>query len=99
VTIHKITLVSRSHGLALAVIALCAFACRPAQADLPQSHPKFRTVHQVFDDLVRAVGDGRPPPTLQLQATGPRSPLVASFVPQRHTLHLAERAYSLCGAL
>ena len=94
--IHRKVSLFRANCLILAAAALCACVGRPAKADLPQSHAKFHTVHQVFDDIVSAVGDGRPPPVLQLQATGPRSSLVASFVSQHHTLHLAERAYSLC---
>ena len=63
-------------------------------------HPKSITAQQVFDDLVRAIGDGRTPPQLRLLPhRSQESMQVAWFQPNAHTVTLEERAYDVCASL
>ena len=67
---------------------------------LPRDHPKTAVARRVFDDLVRAIGDGRTPPELRLLAGGASSRMrVAWFSSRKNRLTLEERAYDLCAAL
>lgn len=67
---------------------------------LPNDHPKARVVHQVYGDLVRAIGDGRTPPVLQLAAGSTAGGLqVTWYAPANHTLCLEDRAYDVCTSL
>ena len=70
--------VLRFRCLSLMVAAICGVSVLTAWAETGRPHADFRAARRVFADLVRAVGDGRPPPVLELEAVGPRSPLVAS---------------------
>ncbi|NKB71408.1 MAG: hypothetical protein GKR89_30415 [Candidatus Latescibacteria bacterium] len=69
-----------------------------AQTHLSADHPKARTAGRVFNALVQAIGDGRPPPTLRLTPIGPHSSMVAALHPHRSELILGERAFDLCMA-
>ena len=70
------------------------------QQMLPADHPKTVIAQQVFDDLVRAIGDGRTPPRLHLLPLHSRgSRRVAWFHPETHTVTLEERAYDVCAGL
>ena len=84
----------RGNLLILGILLLLRLPAAVQGADLPPGHPKVRTARRVFDELVRAVGDGRPAPFLRLRTGG--SP--AEFSPSAHTVYLAERTYDLCVA-
>ena len=91
---------SRYLVLAVSTLLLCADAPARAQQSLPRSHPKYKTARKVFDDLVRAIGDGRTSPELRLQPNNVSSSMqVAWFTPKKNTLALEERVYDLCVAL
>ena len=71
-----------------------------AQQPLPEDHPKVVTAGKVFDDLIRAIGDGRTRPSLRLLPRETKNRLqVAWFVPQQNTVNLEERVYDLCASL
>lgn len=85
--------------LASFALLFCPVLVHP-QPTLPQSHPKYQATRKVFDDLIRAIGDGRTRPTLLLlpkDATGRMQ--VAWFNPRQNMVALEERAYDLCTAL
>jgi len=56
---------------------------------------KLAAAQQVYDRLVEAIGDSRPPPRLRLQS----SVQVAVFWPDRHEIDLDERVFDLCGTM
>ena len=71
-----------------------------AQQSLPLEHPKYRTVKRVFDDLVRAIGDGRTKPALYMQPLHSRARMkVAWFEPRKTAIGIEERVYDLCVTL
>ena len=81
-------------GVAFVVVWL------PAQLgaqSLVADHPTYRTVENVYDDLVRAIGDGRAAPTLSILPRGIDAGMkVAWFSPGSDVLHIEERAFDLC---
>lgn len=82
------------------VIALNAVEAVTAQQYLPRSHPKCKTARGVFNDLVRAIGDGRTRPKLQVLPAGAGGRMkVAWYVPQANAVTIEERAYDLCAAM
>jgi hypothetical protein len=85
-----------------ALLILLPALCLPAggQIELPADHPKHRSAQVVFDDLVRAIGDGRPAPRLRLlSGTAGGSQQVAWLSPKQHQITIEERAYDLCRQL
>ncbi|NKB68931.1 MAG: hypothetical protein GKR89_17835 [Candidatus Latescibacteria bacterium] len=61
---------------------------------------KTAVAQKVFADLVRAVGDGRPQPRLQLVPPAERGPMqVAWFDPRSKVLSVEERLYDTCAAM
>ena len=86
----------RLFPVASAIIALCLLTSPYAQESLPDNHPKYRTADKVFDDLVRAIGDGRTRPTLRLLPRDSRDHMqVAWFVSQHNEVTVEERVYDL----
>ena len=87
---------TRRFALLILLPALCLPA--GAQIELPADHPKHRTAQAVFDDLVRAIGDGRVAPRLRLLsgAAGGGSQQVAWLSPKQHQITIEERSYDLC---
>ncbi|NKB71433.1 MAG: hypothetical protein GKR89_30545 [Candidatus Latescibacteria bacterium] len=83
-------------GLLLAFFGLLA-AEVSAQEGLSPDHPKYATARQVYDDLVRAIGDGRPPPQLRLLPRRAHSRIqVAWYDADNHVVSLEERTFDLC---
>ncbi len=75
-------------------------AVTAASDHLPRSHPKYRTAKRVYDDLVRAIGDGRTAPRLYVQPRGVSSRMKAAWYSAgRNTLTVEERLYDLCVSL
>jgi tetratricopeptide (TPR) repeat protein len=66
---------------------------------LEEPHPKAQTVRRVYQDLVRAIGDGRSAPVLQVAAGDGGRFQVAWYERSRHVLGLEERAYEVCASL
>ena len=68
-----------------------------AQEILPEDHPKYMVVAEVFDDLVRAIGDGRTPPALYMEPRSAAGSMkVAWFLPARNSITIQEQVYDLC---
>ena len=87
-----------SLGCALLALLVCHRAAG-AQA-LSDSHPKHITAQRVFDDLVRAIGDGRTAPKLRLVASGSGGALkVAWYSPKKNRLTIEEKAFDLAAAM
>ena len=85
--------------LILFILSTLSIAPIQAQDTLPINHPKYQTAKTIFDDLIRAIGDGRTKPILHLLPAGGRSRMqVAWFRPDANTVTLEERAYDLCRA-
>ncbi len=85
----------------LAFTLLAPVLCTPiaAQLTLPESHPKYQVAQAVFDDIVRAIGDGRSAPHLRLlSGAGDGALNVAWYSPKQHAITLEEKAYDLCRA-
>jgi len=82
-------------------IALSAFICvylwpiSFSRADALTHEQKLAAAQQVYDRLVQAIGDSRPPPRLRLRS----SVQVAVFWPDRHEIDLDERMFDLCGTM
>ncbi len=70
-----------------------------AQVLLEETHAKVQTARRVFEDLVRAIGDGRSKPVLQMVAGDRGRFQVAWYEGRRHVLGLEERAYDVCASL
>lgn len=70
-----------------------------AQVMLEETHPRAETARRVFEDLVRAIGDGRSKPILQVVAGDRGRFQVAWYEGSRHVLGLEERAYEVCASL
>ena len=67
---------------------------------MSDSHPKHITAQRVFDDLVRAIGDGRTAPKLRLVASGSGGALkVAWYSPKKNRLTIEEKAFDLAAAM
>ena len=67
----------------------------PLSADGPMA-AKDATARRVFDDVVRAIGDGRPAPALRLQSADGGDMAVAWYNASARELVLDERAYDVC---
>ncbi|RMH69168.1 MAG: hypothetical protein D6675_13670 [Gemmatimonadetes bacterium] len=67
----------------------------PAEAYLSAAHPKYKVVKGVYDDLVRAIGDGRSAPVLRMS----NNVKVAVFWPDRNMIEVEEAVYDLCTRL
>ena len=86
-------------GLAWLLVG-CLSEGAQGQESLPWNHPKVLAAQQIFDDLVRAIGDGRTPPQLRLLPRHVQGRMrVAWFQPEAHTVTLEERAYDVCASL
>ena len=86
--------------LFILTLAILGIGSAAAQQRLPEDHPKYLVTQKVFRDLVRAIGDGRTPPTLRLLSRGAGSRLwVTWFQPEAHNVTLEERAYDVCASL
>jgi hypothetical protein len=84
---------------AVILISLWGYTASLAQETLPADNPKYKTAHQVFEELGRAMGDSRTRPNLLLVSAEEESTMqVAWFDPRRHSIYLEERAYDLCNA-
>ena len=91
-------MMNTSLGCALLAGLVCPRAAS-AQA-LSYSHPKHITAQRVFDDLVRAIGDGRTAPKLRLVASGSGGALkVAWYSPKKNRLTIEEKAFDLAAAM
>jgi tetratricopeptide (TPR) repeat protein len=91
---------SRYLAFALSILLVCAAAPLHPQQSLSRSHPKYRTAKKVFDNPIRAIGDGRTKPRLDLQPEAVGSHMqVAWFSPEQNAVTLQERAYDLCISL
>jgi hypothetical protein len=55
---------------------------------------KLAIAQQVYDRIVQAIGDSRPPPRLRMRS----SVQVAVYWPDRHEIDLDEKAFDLCEA-
>ena len=91
---------SRYFIFVVCILFLDASAPSYAQNSLPKKHPKYKTARKVFDNLVRAVGDGRTKPRLLLLPNdAPSRMKVAWFRPEQNTVTIEERVYDLCLSL
>jgi len=71
-----------------------------AQPSLSPTHPKYRTAKKVFDELIRAIGDGRTQPKLRLLPSNALSDMrVVWYASRQNAVVLEERAYDLCTTL
>ena len=66
---------------------------------LAPTHPKYMTTKQVFNDLVRAIGDGRTKPALRVQPEYAGGTRAAWFTPKLNVVTIDERFYDLCVSL
>ncbi len=90
--------VKHALGLLLAVSTACNLA--QGQDALPSSNPKVRTVRQVYDHIVRAVGDGRVAPAIRVFPSGYHGSLrIAWYDPVSRSITLEERAYDICAGM
>ena len=91
---------SRPFLLFLSILLFCVPGAAQVQERLPADHPKYIVAEQVFDDLVRAFGDGRTRPGLRLLPRGVKSRnQVTWFAPDQNLVTLEEQVYDLCVSL
>ncbi|MDP9132624.1 MAG: neutral zinc metallopeptidase, partial [Nitrospirota bacterium] len=62
---------------------------------LPASHPKVKASRDVYERLIRTIGDARMPPDLRLVAGKASTFDVALYVPSRRAIYLEEEFYDL----
>ncbi len=84
----------------LSALTVCGALAAFAQESLPSTHPKYQAAQRVYTDLVRAIGDGRPPPRLYMRPQhvvgGER--IIAWFDPLLHIIGIDEQVYDVCAA-
>ena len=92
----------RAPGLWLTVLAcvVSSIVSSQGQPSLERNHPRFRIIETVFEDLVRAIGDGHTKPRLRVIPARVETEMnVAWFEHNSGVLALEERAYDLCAAM
>ena len=90
---------SSSYCTLIFVLLLGAAIGAHGQGALPENHPKVKAVRQVFDRLVRAIGDGRTPPGLQVLPAAAGEMRIVWFSPQYSAVIIEERACDLLASL
>ena len=72
----------------------------PAHSEtfLPASHPKVRAAQNIYDSLVRTIGDARVPPDLRMVAGKASNFDVAVYLPGRRAIYIEEQFYDLLQA-
>lgn len=65
---------------------------------LPESNEKYQVMREVFDNLVRATGDGRPEPSLVVISAKKSPGFIAEFNSGKETLSIGEALYDMLAA-
>ena len=82
--------------LGCALLMGLAFPLATIAQELSDSHPKYITARKVFEDLVRAIGDGRTAPDLRIVASGSGGGMkVAWYSPKTNRLTIEEKTFDL----
>ena len=86
-------------SLAMGVLIVVCLLMRPAPSHsevfLPASHPKVKTTQEIFNRLVGAIGDVRPPPDIRMVAGKASDFDVALYSPSRRAIYVEEEFYDL----
>jgi tetratricopeptide (TPR) repeat protein len=89
-----------STGMLLPFLVVAVLSAAIGQESLPAGNPKVAAVTRVFNQIVRAVGDGRPAPGIRVMPLGWQGRnRIAWFDPASRTITLEERTYDLCRSL
>ena len=87
-------------GPLLIMLLLAATVSSGVASSLPGNHPKVIVAQRVLDDLVRAVGDGRTPPALELLPRGQASRHQVLWIDfGQNLLTMQEEVYDICATM
>lgn len=86
---------SPAMGVLIFVCLLMGPAPSHSEVFLPASHPKVKATQEIFDRLVGAIGDVRPPPDIRMVAGKASDFDVALYSPSRRAIYVEEEFYDL----